>query len=125
MVVDLPEPSVATFDRLEEELIRLRGHRSRLAPDDEEGARDIKIAMESVRRALSLQSQALELRREKRLLQISLERLEARLAEIEEVRKDPTRKLRYLKGPTEPERVLADMALVKKRLAHIDKTGPL
>ncbi len=123
-MADLPKPSVAELDRLEEQLMRLRGHKARLAPEDEEGLRDVQIAMQSVKRAMSLQGQALELQREKRLLQLSLERLEARLVEIEEVRKDPTRKLRYLKGPTEPEQVLAEMQFVKKRLAKVDETGP-
>ncbi len=124
-MADLPKPSVAELDRLEEQLMRLHAHKARLAPDDEAGARDIDIARASVQRAMARQAQALEVRREMRLLELRLKRLEDRLVEIEEVRKDPTRKLRYLKGPEEPEQVIAEMQAVKKRLAKVEETGPL
>ncbi len=105
--------------------MRLRAFKARLASGDEAGKRDLTVAMDAVRSALRRQAAALELHREKRLLHLKMERLEARLAEIEEVRRDPARKLSYLKGPTDPQLVLADMRSVRARLAHIDEAGPL
>ncbi len=115
----LPKPSIDELDRLTEELEKLRGLRYRLEPGDEEGMADLQAQMKDVARQLRRQADALELHRERTLLRMRIERLEARRAEILEVQADPTRELSYLKGPETIEGVDSDLRSATARLARL------